>query len=49
MFEGETESGGGVGMGADWGKPKQTTYGAQFTDIEHGEEIRNSQFCGAII
>lgn len=36
-------------MGADWGKPKQTTYGAQFTDIEHGEEIRNSQFCGAII
>jgi len=49
MFEGETETGGGVGMGADWGRPTQTTYGGQFTDIGHGDEIRASKFCGAII
>jgi hypothetical protein len=49
MFEGETESGGGVGMGMDWGKPKQTSYGSQFTDIAHGDEIRESRFCGPII
>ena len=49
MFEGETETGGGVGMGTDWGTPKQTTYGAQFTDIKAGEEIRASRFCGTII
>lgn len=49
MFEGETETGGGVGMGADWGRPTQTTYGGQFVDIKHGDEIRSSKFCGPII
>ncbi|ABM57693.1 phytanoyl-CoA dioxygenase family protein [Verminephrobacter eiseniae] len=49
MFDGESESGGGVGMGTDWGRPEQTTYGAQFTDIANGEEIRNSRHCGVII
>lgn len=49
MFQGETQTGGGVGMGTDWGTPKQTNYGAQFTDIQAGEEIRASRFCGKII
>jgi len=49
MFDGESESGGGVGMGTDWGRPEQTTYGAQFTDIANGEEISNSRHCGVII
>lgn len=49
MFEGESETGGGVGMGAHWGRQTQTTYGSQFTDIEHGDEIRDSRYCGPII
>ncbi|MEN2976849.1 hypothetical protein P7L78_03300 (plasmid) [Tistrella bauzanensis] len=49
MFEGEAATGGGVGMGANWGVQKQTTYGAQFVDIDHGDEIRDSRYCGMII
>jgi hypothetical protein len=49
MFEGESETGGGVGMGKDWGRPTQAAYGAQFTDIDHGDEIRTSKFCGPIL
>ncbi|MBB1613078.1 hypothetical protein A9978_11520 [Pseudomonas sp. UMC65] len=49
LFEGESESGGGVGMGVNWGKPTQTAYGSQFTDIDDGEEIRTSRHCGPII
>lgn len=49
MFEGEAATGGGVGMGADWGVQKQTTYGSQFVDIDHGDEIRDSRHCGMII
>ncbi|CDX37985.1 conserved hypothetical protein [Mesorhizobium plurifarium] len=49
LFEGETESGGGVGMGVNWGKPKQTSYGSQFVDIADGDELRTSRLCGPII
>ncbi|WP_145723044.1 phytanoyl-CoA dioxygenase family protein [Mesorhizobium tianshanense] len=49
MFEGETHSGGGMGMGVNWGNPKQTIYGSQFVDIADGDELRNSRFCGPII
>ncbi|MCZ4072089.1 phytanoyl-CoA dioxygenase family protein [Agrobacterium sp. LMR679] len=49
MYEGEFDTGGGVGMGMDWGKPKQATYGSQFIDVEHGDEIRTSRFCGPLI
>ena len=49
MFEGESESGGGVGMGVNWGRPTQTAYGSQFIDINDGEEIRTSTYCGPVI
>ncbi|ESX98314.1 phytanoyl-CoA dioxygenase family protein [Mesorhizobium sp. LNJC405B00] len=49
MFEGETDSGGGMGMGVNWGKPKQTFYGSQFVDVADGDELRKSRFCGPII
>ena len=49
MYHGESETGGGVGMGVNWGRQTQTTYGSQFTDIGHGDEIRDSRYCGPII
>ncbi|UMZ14514.1 hypothetical protein I9018_12830 [Pseudomonas sp. MPFS] len=49
LFEGESESGGGLGMGVNWGKPTQTACGSPFTDIDDGEEIRTSRHCGPII
>jgi hypothetical protein len=48
MFEGESETGGGVGMYVNWGKPTQTAYGYQFFDVDYSEEIRGSKHCGPL-
>ncbi|MCK0744666.1 phytanoyl-CoA dioxygenase family protein [Chromohalobacter nigrandesensis] len=49
MFFGETESGGGLGLGANWGRANQATYADRFTDIEDGDLIRDSKFSGFLI
>lgn len=48
-FHGEADTGGGVGLGVDFGRQKQTQYGSQFTDIKDGDEIRTSRYCDEII
>ena len=48
-YHGEAETGGGLGLGVDFGSQKQTFYGSQFTDIENGVELRDSRHCGEII
>ncbi|MDR5860871.1 hypothetical protein FZZ93_11920 [Halomonas eurihalina] len=49
MLAGETESGGGLGLGLNWGRADQANYADRFTDIENGELIRNSQFSGFLV
>lgn len=48
-YHGEGETGGGLGIGDDFGSQKQTSYGSQFIDIEDGDLLRDSRHCGAII
>ena len=48
-YHGEAETGGGLGLGVDFGSQKQTSYGSHFTDIEDGDELRDSKYCGEII
>jgi hypothetical protein len=48
-YEGEAETGGGLGLGVDFGHQRQTTFGSHFTNIAHGDELRRSCFCGEII
>lgn len=49
MFYGETESGGGLGLGANWGRANQATYADRFTDIGDGDLIRSSEFSGFLM
>lgn len=48
-YHGEAETGGGLGLGVDFGHQRQTSYGSQFTDINDGDELRESEFCGIIV
>lgn len=48
-FRGESETGGGLGLGVDFGAQKQTSYGSQFDDIPNGGALRDSRHCGEII
>jgi|GEM_PF-447120 len=48
-YAGESETGGGLGLGVDFGSQKQTSYGSQFDDIPNGGLLRDSRHCGTII
>ena len=48
-YHGEAETGGGLGLGVNFGHQRQTSYGSQFVDINDGDELRESEFCGEII
>lgn len=48
-YHGEADTGGGLGIGDSFGSQKQTSYGSQFIDIEDGQPLRESQYCGDII
>jgi hypothetical protein len=48
-YTGESETGGGLGLGVNFGSQKQTSYGSQFDDIPNGGFLRESRHCGTII